>query len=483
MYHISDIKKFLRCERLYHYSKIVNNVFNPYLRNDENTSELLKRYFRIDDCFTGIRNDENNHFFNEQDDHEWFFYPRFVLGELRINIPLMHKTDEGYDLYFLYYGTAVRELDTISYSTSIDVLFRLGIIVNRIFLIYFNGDYVNRGELDVDELFIVTDTYNGKNILDIVAGKPFDYMEYLAKMSSGNVDDAPPVKRPACRQMGLCEHYLECFPDERDLPEDSVLTLVSSGKKEALRAKGIERLKDIDPAMIEGTPVQYAQIMASRNGGIYIDRLGLRNWLNRISDRPISFIDFEWDRYLIPSYKGMKPMDVMCFEFALYYIDEAGHLEHRTFVSTGDCRREFVEALIGYLPKSGPILAYNAKGAECLRLKELGQMFPEYKGELDRLIERFYDLAVPFSEGLVYDIRMQGNFTLKKLVSICSEYSYDTLDIDDGMAAVFSWRDIDKNRAEAPERIIDNLKEYCSLDAYGLFLVYKWLIKLLIESE
>ena len=50
------------------------------------------------------------------------------------------------------------------------------------------------------------------------------------------------------------------------------------------------------------------------------------------------------------------------------------------------------------------------------------------------------------------------------------------------MEAVYNWRNIDKGIGN-DEMIINNLKEYCSLDAYGLFLVYRWLIKLMIENK
>ena len=118
-----------------------------------------------------------------------------------------------------------------------------------------------------------------------------------------------------------------------------------------------------------------------------------------------------------------------------------------------------------------------------MRLQELAEIYPEYKNDLLDVVDRFVDMAAPFNEGLVYDTRMQGNFTLKKLVDICSEYSYEGLDIYDGMEAVFNWRDIDNNNDTEKQEILNNLKEYCSLDAYGLFLVYKWLIKLIIEYK
>jgi len=483
MYHISDIKKYLRCERLYHYSKLDNDTFKPYLRNDENLIDLFKDLFDIDDCFIGVRNDENNHFFDEKNNYEWFYTPRFVLNELRLNVPLVHKINDEYDLYYVYYGNIIKEIDLITFSITIDVLAKLGLIVNNIYIIYTNEDYVNDGKLNAKELFKITDRFNKKKIIDIASDRFVDYQDIINKMNNYVIDDQKVSKSKYCRQNGLCKYYDNCFPDEKKLDVDSILSLVSSQNKQEMYDQGIMHLKEVDIDKIEGTRVQYAQIMASKNNGLFVDNVALNAWLKKLENRPISFIDFEWDRYFIPKYINMKPMDVICFEFALYYLDENGQLNHKTFVSTGDCRKQFIEALIEYLPSSGPIVAYNAKGAECLRIQELINIFPEYEKPLNDILNRFVDLAQPFTEGLIYDTRMEGNYSLKKLVDICSEYSYADLDIDDGLEAVFKWRSIDKNIAEEPEDIIRDLEQYCSLDAYGLFLVYKWLVNVLIESK
>ena len=80
-------------------------------------------------------------------------------------------------------------------------------------------------------------------------------------------------------------------------------------------------------------------------------------------------------------------MDVLCFEFALYYYDTNGQLQHETFVGTKDCREEFIIKLLECLPLDGPILAYNADGAEKIRLSELARMFPKYECELNKVID------------------------------------------------------------------------------------------------
>lgn len=482
MYHISDLKKFIRCKRLYLLSKNADNDYKPYLRQDESITDLLIKYFKIEKYYLGQRNDPGDRVFAYKDEYEWFVRPRFEDKQLRINVPLVHKINEMYDLYFFYGNTSISQLDSITYTVSYNMMNKLGFVVNDIYVIYLNGDYVRNEELDLEELFIVSDRYKGKKIIDIIKNNDFDYEETIDEMSKVSLDNIEINKNKYCKLNGLCDYYDDCFKDI-DKDDDSILSLVSSKYKEQMYEEGIRHLKDVDLTRLEGNRTQYAQIMASRNNGLFVDRIALKNWLDKLNDRPISFIDFEWDRYLVPPYKDMKPMDVVCFEFALYYIDEDAHLQHRTFVGTKDCRKEFVEALISNIPSNGPLLAYNASGAECLRIKELAHIYPEYADKLNDINSRLVDLAVPFVDGIIYDTRMQGNYTLKKLVDICSDYSYKDLEIYNGMDAVFNWRNVDKGTQEENIKIINNLKQYCSLDAYGLFLVYKWLIEVILNKK
>ncbi|MDO4197760.1 MAG: DUF2779 domain-containing protein [Erysipelotrichaceae bacterium] len=474
MYHISDIKKYLKCDRLYYFEKDSQSVYKPYMRMDENIIELLSKYFHFSDVYVGERNDRTERFLEAIDRYEYFIHARFEDHELRINIPFMHKVEGGFDLCYIYYGTQMRDLDLVTYRICLRMLKKFGLNVKQIYVIYLNENYVRYGDIDIDELFICTNRFHDKDIITYVREDTFRYEHYVDEINSYELK--APRKTRHCKMFGICDYYDECYPNEEELEADSILTLVSSQNKNRMFNEGIKLLKDAKPELLEGNQLQYAQIMASRNGGLYIEKYALALWLKNLKTKPISFIDFEWDRFLIPPYNGMKPMDVVCFEYALYYIDRYGRMRHTTFVGTGDCRRAFVESMIKELPKRGPILAYNADGAECLRLKELANIFPEYREELESIIKRFVDMAVPFIKGLIYDVRMEGNFTLKKLVDICSDYSYSDLDIYDGMEAVFNWREIGDGTSEKSKKIINNLKEYCSLDAYGLYLVYKWLL-------
>lgn len=480
MYHISDLRQFINCPSLYFINQDnkKDEVFlGQYIRNDYSLIDLLSSYFKMDNYFEGERNQNTSVFLNNIDKYEWFFNVRFDDDGMRVKVPLMHKTNKGYEVYFILYKTNSKDIDLFNYRVTISVLNNIGLKLYKAYTISFNEEYVRKGEIEVDKLFKISSKMQYSDLLKVLNDKVFDYKKVIEEIENTDRNSLVSKKNKACKLLGTCKYYDDCFKNETNLPDDNILTLVSSQYKNELFKKDIIHLKDIDTNYLEGNKIQYAQIMASKNNGLFVDKAALTSWLNRINKKPISFIDFEWDRYLVPQYDGMSPLSVICFEFALYYLDNNNKLEHRTFIGTGDCRREFVEALKKYLPNNGPILAYNATGAEILRLQELKEYLPEYSDYLEDVISRFVDLADPFIEGMIYDVKMGGNFTVKKLVSVVSNYSYKDLDVNDGMDAVFAWRQMDKGVCDKKEEIYEALKEYCSLDSYSLFLIFKWLVE------
>lgn len=476
MYHITDLKKFIKCPRFYFYSVNDNSSFNHYLRSDESLIELLVRFLKIEDYLKGIVGDDNGAFLNNKDKYEWFVKTRFECDRFRIKVPIMHKVKKGFDIYFIHNGISIKDLDLSYYSLTLEVLRKLDIKINDVYLAYINSNYLYKDNLNVDELFIIVNKINNKRFLNVLAHKIYDFKTIIDHIETTNIDSYVPNKSHTCHSHNICPYYYQCFKEEKDLPNESILTLTTSANKEKMYKSGIKNLKEVDLKLLEGTRLQYAQVLSSKNGGKYVSKYALKQWLKKLDARPITFIDFEWDTYLIPRFNGLKPLDVLPFEFVLYVLDEKDIISKHFFLGKGDCRKEFVESLLKYLPDSGPIVAYNAYGAECRRIQELADYFPIYQEKLLKIKERFIDLAYPFLEGLVYDVRMRGKFNLKQLVNVVSDLNYKSLEINDGMKAVFNWRNIDLGLEKNDDKIKKELIEYCALDAYGLYLVYKWLL-------
>lgn len=483
MLHISDLKKYMKCPRFYHLDS-GNDSFVPFLRMDESMSDLLKDFFNIVECFEGQVGDDNDRFLEAVAQSEWFIGARVNNGVIRSRIPLIHKTEEGLDVFFSVFNTSFREPDFLNYRISLDLLENLGFTVNRIFVVYVNGSYVYHDHLETDKLLLLTDTYKENSIIDAVRAYDTDYMAVADSLAASSLEDLKPVRCRFCKGHSICRFYKECFPEDEDLPDNSILSLVSSSEKNGLFEKGVTSLHEAADHIELSNRVQYAQVMADINGGLFADKVCLRDYLCSVASRPLVFLDFEWDTYLVPKYEGLRPLNVVCFEYALYVLREDGTLYHKCFIGEGDCRGDLITSLIADIPQGATVVAYNAKGAEVLRLRELAEQFPEYSEKLLVIAESFVDLAVPFTEGIVYHTAMRGNFTLKRLVDMVSDLSYKDLGISDGMKAVVSWRDIDKGNASASDRdtALRELEEYCSLDAYGLYLVYRWLLEVADET-
>ena len=132
----------------------------------------------------------------------------------------------------------------------------------------------------------------------------------------------------------------------------------------------------------------------------------------------------------------------------------------------GDDRLELADNLVKDIPHEGTVIAYNAEGAEKIRIRELAALFPKLREELLDINERMEDLQLPFESGTVYDVHMRGQWSLKMIMSMMDDPGYHDLDIQQGMDAVFQWRYLDLDGdIENKREIVDKLKAYCGMDS------------------
>ncbi|MEG0177494.1 DUF2779 domain-containing protein [Anaerorhabdus sp.] len=492
MYHISDVKKYLRCPKLFwlsHYEEPI--PFNSYVRLDEAVTSLACEKLGITDCFLGTRSEDASVALEAMKENDWIVKGRFEAKQLRVKIPFLHRNGSGWDVYFLFCGNKPKDDDMNFYCSSIWVLEENDLEIKDIYILHFDENYVRKDELNPHELFQITSQFfndkgnPNKDIKETIYKRMRNLEDVLNNMDETlKKEHIECTRQNKCTKKNKCRFYDKCFPNELEIESDSILTLVSSQHKYEMKQQGREKLKDVDLDKIEGSRQQFAQIKASQNGGLFVDYYSLRTWIQNIK-YPITFLDFEWETYAIPPYSGMKPYDVLPFEYSIHILHEDGEMEHKEYLGTKDCRKHLVQNLIKDIPMEGTIVAYNAEGAEKIRLKEMAAQFPEMAKELMELYTRLVDLAFPFVIGAVYDVRMRGYYSLKVLMSIMENQSgYQDLDIHQGMDAVFQWRLLDQENDDVnPEEIRTHLIEYCSMDTYAMVVVYKWLMSLLSNYE
>ena len=488
MYHISDCKKYNRCPRLFVLETEAEKAeFHPYVRLDEEITDLAAEKLGVTGkVFLGARGDEAQKAMEAAETYDWLIKARFEYGGLRIKVPFLHRNETGWDLYFLFAGLYPHSDDMQFYCDTAWVLEGCGIHVTSWQVIHLNGSYVRGDSLDPQQLFIVSSCfYNNRNnpgisVEEAIRNGMNSIITPIEEMDSCLASKIPqPVRTPACTGRSKCRWYSECFPHEKQEDDNSIVTLIGSQHRFAMKREGLTRLRDADEKRIEGTRQQYAQIMADGNGtGMFVDRTALHAWLEDIR-WPITFIDFEWERFAVPPYKGMKPYDVLPFEYSIDILYEDGHRDHNVWLSTGDDREDLARSMIHDIPSEGTIMAYNAEGAEKIRIRELAELLPEYRETLLSFNERMEDLQLPFESGTVYDIRMRGQWSLKVIMAMMDDPGYHDLDIQQGMDAVFEWRHLDLSEdVNNRQEIIDNLKAYCGMDSYAMTVVFRWLMEI-----
>ena len=483
MFHISDCKKYNRCHRLFVLDQIrEKEPYNSFIRIDEKIADLAVQKLGITDYFLGVRNDDAGIAMDALEKYEWLSRARFEYGGLRIKVPFLHRVKGGWDLYFLFNGLYPKNDDMQFYCDTVWVLEHLGIHIQEYYIIHLNADYVRGKELDPKELFVITrHFYNARNnptilISEAIRKNMRDLTASLRDMSLLNEENMPePFRTPKCAGRSKCRFYDQCFPEEATIPVNSILTLTGAKSRYDMLREGLMNLKDADISRIEGSRIQYAEIMADRLGGLFADRTALAAWFSDIT-YPITFLDFEWECFAVPPYEGMKPYMVLPFEFSIHIMEEDGTIRNEVFLSVHDDRKEMAERLVHDIPKTGTVIAYNAEGAEKLRIQELAERYEEYREDLLSINARMKDLQMPFSCGLVYDVRMSGVWTLKKIMSLMGDRSYQDLDISHGMDAVFQWRYLDREDDSVDlDQIANQLREYCGMDSYAMTVIFRWL--------
>ncbi|WP_102266831.1 DUF2779 domain-containing protein [Massilicoli timonensis] len=483
MIHLSDVKKFERCATFY-WRHVHEPIYpKPFVYYNEDLIELVKKRLRITDCFEGKRGDAKEVALAALKEHKVLVNARFVYEDLRIKIPIMIKQAQGYVLYFPYANCYPKESEAQYIKDHLTVLKWLGIPVSAVYVIHLNAAYIREEELCVDALLCINDClYNAHNrmqhTLDSLLEKCARDLQavLLAMRHVAALSEQKGERGKNCTRGAKCLYFDRCFQKPQ---ANSILHLVNSAHKGRMEQQGRKTLKEVDLSLLEGNRLQYAQIMADQEGGLFYDRYALSSWLKGSIVYPLSYLDFEWETYAYPPYSGMKPYDVLCFQYSLHIEETKGApLLHKQFIKEKDCRISFIEKLLADLPKEGSIMVFNMEGAEKLRLKQLAKQYPQYREQLHAVCDRMVDLALPFVSGNFYHIDMEGFYSLKKLVTIFSDFSYEELEISYGLDAVQAWRMLQELDEQTQAVLKEQLYAYCAMDTYAMWIVYHSLLSL-----
>lgn len=483
MLHVNDLINVQKCTRFcwnHQYKKI---PFEGFYHMDVSFFDLWKEYLGYETYGLGMVGDTNERTLELLKENDVVYQARMEYRELRIRIPVLIKIKGGYRSVYPHLSAFPKENDAVVMKINDTVAKTLGIDIIDHEIIYLNKDYIREDSLDLRQCLLhANQFFNRRNrlnktIQECIDALDFDLDEWIDTTKAILAQEEPEaIRTKKCTANRKCIYYDDCF-DESQEPDDSILFLTTSRYKFEAYYEGIKRVKDLPIEKLEGFRLQYSQYMASLHGK-FIDHIALHSWLKNVQ-YPISYLDFEWDTFAIPPYKGMKPFDVLCFQYSLHVEEKGQEIEHFDFFDHGDCREAFIQSLLKQIPKKGTILVYNMEGAEKLRLQQLAEQFPQYKEALEQVWKRMVDLSKPFEAGIIYDNKMRGHYSLKSILPVFTdEYSYSDLSISNGLNAVKAYRTFESADEATQQEIRNDIRTYCSMDTFAEYIVYHGLLEM-----
>jgi hypothetical protein len=199
---------------------------------------------------------------------------------------------------------------------------------------------------------------------------------------------------------------------------------------------------------------------------------------------PLYFLDYETYPSAVPRFDGFSPYQQIPFQYSLHIVESADvEPIHKEFLYTGsgDPTKDFAESLIKHIGPVGTIVVWNKK-FECKINEEIARRRPEYKGFVDSINARVYDLMDVFSKQYYVHKGFQGSTSIKAVLPVLAPLlSYKELDIREGGTASNRWNEMTTGNISEKEKkeIATALKEYCKLDTYAMYAIWKHLIDIL----
>jgi len=227
-------------------------------------------------------------------------------------VDILHKTETGWSIYEVKSSTGSSDpkkntravLQKYAYDIAYQkyVLDQCGVNVTGVYLVRLNSDYVRGEELDLQQLFHITD------MSQLVAE---EYAVIEQKIAAANYmlsqSFAPSIEiGKQCKKPYLCGFFDYC---RGELPENSVFELyrLSFAKKLEHFKQGKVTISQLEPEDARNM-IQQIQVSTYLFGEPEsVDHENIRKFLDEKIHYPLYFLDFETSQYAIPQFKDSKP--------------------------------------------------------------------------------------------------------------------------------------------------------------------------------
>jgi hypothetical protein len=198
---------------------------------------------------------------------------------------------------------------------------------------------------------------------------------------------------------------------------------------------------------------------------------------------PLYFLDYETSPTAIPPYTGYHPYQQIVFQYSLHVLrDKDSEPEHYEYlVLDGEPSERVAESLSQHIGNTGTVISWF-KTFENSRNKELANYLPSHKQFFLNVIGRTYDLMDIVENQHYVHPGFHGRSSIKKVLPVLAPHlSYKVLGVQSGTDAIEAYRQITTGEltGDALEEKKRQMLEYCKLDTYAMYVLWKFFTDLL----
>ncbi len=418
------------------------------------------------------------------------FQSTFVVGNFLVRNDVL-EYDSVNDCWNLYEikgtntikvsnGQKVKERDHVDDATFQYIVLRdYGLNIGRVNIIHLDKEYIRAEEINVNELFKIED------ITEEVLNKEEITREQMNKAAIALFQDDEKALECSCVYKGRSNHCSTFSYSHPEVPEYSVhdISKIGLSKKKLVELvdSGILDMADL-PEDFELTEIRKNQVDVYKSQIPIIDKEAIKSELDSLAF-PLYFLDYESYPSAIPLFKGFKPYQQVVFQFSLHVIespnDKVKHYEY-LHTDSSDPTEGIIAALRKYIGPGGSVIVWY-KSFERTRNSDLAKLSPDNKKFLDDINDRIYDLLDVFGKQMYVHPDFKGRTSIKKVLPVLVPgLSYKELEIGEGGSAMEAWFEKIFNASSEEEKneTAKNLLEYCCLDTYAMYAIYRELLKI-----
>ncbi len=207
-----------------------------------------------------------------------------------------------------------------------------------------------------------------------------------------------------------------------------------------------------------------------------VDKESIREKLSALVF-PLFFYDYETICFPVPVLDWLGPRWQTVVQYSVHRIEQDGTITHKDcIINPGEMNnKRIIDSIVKDLENGKGTYIVRNKAFECGRNKESWILYPEHTKAFETINNNTFDLMTIFSEQLYFDRRFLWSASIKKVLPVLTNISYDDLDVGNGWVAMNLLYQIQQGNitwAEL-EQSIKNLLTYCEQDTWAMVRIWE----------